>query len=204
MFAESALLAEPACALIYATPIEFYHRPGGSQAKNLFDDHRMLPNPPVCSRPAIGVDWREERQPAEDSLAVMRKIVTRRLEARNLAVDDVISPDALTLLAQKSGGIMRDLIRYFRDAATIAQISGKARIDDDIAADVIAQHTQELAAQLHHPHREAIRLVLQQGALTGGQSESVEGELLRSLRLLSYQGRANFWYDAHPNVLPLL
>jgi hypothetical protein len=44
-----------------------------------------------------------------------------------------------------------------------------------------------------------------QGELSGGQRETVEDELLRSLHLLSYQDDSGHsWFDAHPNVLPLL
>jgi hypothetical protein len=38
LFASSALLTEPAAALLYAAPIEFYHRLIGEHATNLFDD----------------------------------------------------------------------------------------------------------------------------------------------------------------------
>jgi hypothetical protein len=54
LFAESALLTEPACALVYAAPIEFHHRVDAGVVTNLFDDSRMLPNPPVQRRPPTG------------------------------------------------------------------------------------------------------------------------------------------------------
>ena len=53
--------------------------------------------------------------------------------------------------------------------------------------------------------REALRHVLKRGELSGDQREAMEDQLLRGLYLLSYEDDSgNSWFDAHPNVLPLL
>ncbi len=204
LFADSALLTEPACALIYTAPIEFYHRLTAGHATNLFDEYKILPNPAVQKRPPTGDNWKMEREPNENGLKVMRKVVAKRLEAHSKTVDEVITPQALNLLARTSSGVMRELVRYFRDAATFAQLLGKMQIDEAIAQNVINQQQQDIAPRLTIVHIEALRQVLKQGVLSGGQQESVEDELLRSLYLLSYQDVPHFWFDAHPNVLPLL
>jgi hypothetical protein len=104
-----------------------------------------------------------------------------------------------------SGGVMRELIRYFRNAAEFAQILGKMHIDEDIARNVVHQQRQDIALRLNADHRETLRRILQQGQLSGGLYEAVEDELLRSLHLLSYQDHSEYsWFDVHPNVLPLL
>src|SRR5262249_41183295 len=132
-------------------------------------------------------------------------VVAKRLEVRDKTVDEIVTREALNLLARMSGGVMRELVRYFRDAATFAQLLAKIQIDETIAQDVTNRQRQEIAPRLNVEHREALRRVLQQGALSGGQREAVEDDLLRSLHLLSYEGdNDNFWFDAHPNVLPLL
>ncbi len=53
LFAESTLLAEPACALVYAAPIEFYHRLMGRQVTRIFNDYWMLSNPTLHRRPPV-------------------------------------------------------------------------------------------------------------------------------------------------------
>jgi hypothetical protein len=79
------------------------------------------------------------------------------------------------------------------------------QLDETIAQDVINQHRQEIAPRLNVEHHEALRRVLKQGKLSGGQYEALEDDLLRSLYLLSYQDDSgNSWFDVHPNVLPLL
>jgi hypothetical protein len=205
LFADSNLLTEPSCALVYAAPIEFYYRLIAVQATHLFDEYKLLPNPPVQKRPLIGDHWKIGRDPDEDSLKVMRKVVTKRLEARGKAVDEIITPKALDLLVMTSGGVMRELVRYFRDAARIARLRALLEIDEGIAQDAINRHRQEMEPRLDVDHREALRLVLQHGRLSGGQRESAEDNLLHNLFLLSYQDDSgNSWFDAHPNVLPAL
>jgi hypothetical protein len=204
LFADSSLLKEPACALIYAAPIEFYHRAIAWQATNLFDEYRMLPNPIVQKRPPSGINWKINRDPDEEGIEVMRKVARKRFEEQKQSIDKIITPNALNLLAQMSGGIMREFIRYFREAATFSQLLDKMQIDDTIARKVIDQHRQEIAARLTINHRQVLQRVLEQGALSGGEYEAVEDELLHSLYLLSYQGIDTFWFDAYPNVLALL
>jgi len=205
LFAESTLLTEPACALVYASPIEFHHRLTAGQAVNIFDEYRMLPNPTVQRRPLTGDNWKLARNPDENGLKVMRKVISKRLTARGKIVDDMISPAALDLLARTSGGVMRELIRYVRNAVEFAQLLGKMQIDEMIAQNVVDQQRQDVSLRLTVDHREALRQVMTQGELSAGQRETVEDELLRSLHLLSYQDDSGHsWFDAHPNVLPLL
>ena len=204
LFAESALLTEPACALVYAAPIEFYHRLTAGRVTNLFHEYKMLPNPPVHRCPPIGEHWQMVRDTDGDSIQVMRQMVAKRLEARGHRVDDLITPHALEVLARMSGGVMRELVRYFRDAATFAQLRDTRQIDDAIVQSVIQQQQQEMAPRLTVDHRDVLRSVLRHGVLGGGQHAAMEDEPLRSLYLLSYDDNHNFWFDAHPNVLSLL
>jgi len=205
LFAESNLLTEPACALVYAAPIEFYHHLIAGHVTNLFHEYKMLPNPPVYKRPSSGEHWQMDRGPNADGLRVMQRVVARRLRIIEVKqMDDVITPEALKALALASGGVMRELVRSVREAATFAQLLDATRIDEVLARRVTQQQRQEIAARLTMNHREAIRRVLQQGALHGGQHEATEDELLRSLYLLSYEDDQSFWFDAHPNLLSLL
>jgi DnaJ-domain-containing protein 1 len=103
-----------------------------------------------------------------------------------------------------SGGVMRELIRSFRDAATFTQLLDRMQIDQEIVQKAIHRRRQELGPRLTLAHRDALKLILRQGMLSGGQQEATEDELLRNLHLLSYQDNGNAWFDAHPNVLPLL
>src|SRR5262249_36930586 len=140
-----------------------------------------------------------------EGLQVMRKVLAKRLAGREKEVADIITTPAVDILARASGGVMRELIRLFRYAIRIARLRGVTQIDEAIARDAVSRQRQEIAPRLNVQHREALRLVLQQGMLSGGQHESIEDELLRSLHLLSYQDDQNdSWFDAPPSVLSLL
>ncbi|MGE0822797.1 MAG: hypothetical protein AB7G75_12775 [Candidatus Binatia bacterium] len=204
LFSDSALLTEPACALLYAAPIEFYHRLIAGHVTNLFNEYRILSNPAVQKRPATGEYWKNERERNEHGLSVMREVVAKRLAMQHKTTDEILTAPALDLLALNSGGVMRELIRSIRDAATFAQLLEKTQIDETIAHKVIAQQRQEVASRLSKPYSDTLRSILQQGALSGGTQESIEDELLRSLYLLSYQDAIPPWFDVHPNVLPVL
>lgn len=204
LFADSPLLTEPACAMLYAAPIEFYHRLSAGTARNLFDVYSILPNPPVQTRPATGDDWRNSRAPNQAGLSVMRQVLEQRLRALAHDPDDVISADARTMLAVGSGGVMREFVRNVREAGTTAHVLGVREIDEEVARRVLAGHRQQLMPMLTVARREAIKRVLHHGALCGAEHEAVEDELIRSLHLLSYHGADDAWFDAHPNVLPLL
>lgn len=203
-FSDSTLLTEPACALVYAAPIEFYHRLSAGHVTNLFDEYRILSNIIVRKRPPIGENWKMERDLSESGVETLRRVVAKRLAVHKKTVDEVITPPAFSLLAQASGGVMRDLIRSFHDAVRLSQLLDKPQIDETTVHEVIAQQQQEVASRLTMSHIEALRRVLQQGVLSGGQSESIEEELIRGSYLLSYQDAPRSWFDAHPNVLPLL
>ncbi|MGE0683294.1 MAG: hypothetical protein AB7P69_20645 [Candidatus Binatia bacterium] len=206
LFVDSALLAEPTCALVYSAPIEFAHRPEGGQMLNFFSQHTTLRNPSVQKKPLTEKNWKAKRESNDDGIAVMQKILVKRLAAHGKSTDDIITPDAAHLLARTSGGIIREFVRYLHDAATFAQLRETFHIDMEIAQNAVNQQRQVKELQLGTLHREVLRAVLQKGQLSGKQSDmEVEEILLRSLSLLSYQDdHADAWFDAHPNVLPLL
>jgi hypothetical protein len=164
----------------------------------------MLPNPTVHQRPPTRSEWKAARQPNETGLKVMRKVATKRLEANGRTTEEVITPDALELLARMSGGVMRGFVRSVHEAATAALLHKQERIDLPLARGVIDRQHQNIAIQLDLKHREVLRSVLEHGVLTGRQRE-IEEALLRGNYLLSYKDEeANAWLDAHPNILPLL
>jgi hypothetical protein len=203
LFADSSLLRDPECALVYAAPIEFYYRL--NQVTNIFNDYPMLPNITTRKRPQVGDLWKLDRENHLDGLELMRKVVCKRIESHNLKIDDVITPEALVLLASMSGGVMRGMIQSFNQAALMAQLLEKKQIDEEIAQKVVNRQQNEINLRLTTNYRDALRTVLQKGALIGGPSASIEDELIRSLYLLSYQDQAPPpWFDVHPNVLALL
>lgn len=204
LFADSSLLRDQMCALVYAAPIVFYHRAVAWQAEQIFDSYEMLPNVPVQKRSSRDKGWLDSRELSEPGVDVMREVVRRRLAIHGLAVDDVIAPKALTMLAQMSGGVMRAMILLFNNAATFAKMESKERIDDDLAFKSVMRQRKRLQTRLNLKYRETLERALKERSLLGGDSESVEDELLTNDYLLSYEDGDGAWFDVHPNALPLL
>jgi hypothetical protein len=204
LFADSSLLRDPLCSLVYAAPIVFYHRAEAWQAKQIFDAYEMLANVPVQNTLPRDKQWLESRELSAPGIEVMRKVVERRLEKHNLSVDDVITTEAMTLLAQMSGGVMRTLILLFNNAATFAKMKGQDRIDRELALKAVMKQRMEFKLRLNLQYREALEKVIKERTLLGGASGSVEDELLINDYLLSYRDENDAWFDIHPNVLPLL
>jgi len=196
LFADSSLLSEPACTLIYAAPIEFYFRVGARGAGDYFADYKILPNLPVVKRPPTGDDWRKERQDNEAAIEVMRKVVRKRLKNRDLEQHAVVTDEALDLMAKMSGGVMRDLIRLFSDAATFAQVLKRQRIDEEIALKAVYKHRREMSGRMTVVHRNALIDVLKEGCLKNGNQTEVEDDLVKALYLLSYQSEVDTWFSS--------
>jgi hypothetical protein len=204
LFTDSALLREPSCALIFTAPVDYYHRATTSQTSTVFNDLRLLPAVPAYKRPHQLEHWKAARTPDERGLATLRRLAAKRIEAHSLSLQDVITVDALTALCLNSGGLLREAIRNFRDAAVVAQLMNQRQIDLSIAEKVIKQQHKEILLHLTSRHRNALEKVLKQGQLSGGEQEQVEDELLRNLYLLSYENDDFAWFDTHPNVLAVL
>lgn len=200
LFAESSLLAEPAAALIYAAPIEFYHRLSSGVISSSFTEYSFLSNPAVFKYPAG--DWRTPREANPPGQQVIRKIIDRRISRRGFKLSSLISEEALELIVAACGGVIRDAIRFMRDASISAQIEKSPTITKKIAEEVIDTQKVEMSVRLSASYRDALVTVMSKSALQGGSSEGVEDELLHAAYLLSYQGdRGRSWFDAHPNAL---
>ncbi len=97
----------------------------------------------------------------------MRAVLIKLLDGREKAVAEIITAEAMNTLARASGGVMRELIRLFRDATRIVRLREVTPIDEAIAQDAVGRKQQEIAPRLNTQHREALRLVLQKGTLKG-------------------------------------
>jgi hypothetical protein len=204
LFADTSLLRDPICSLVYAAPIVFYHRAAAWQAEQIFDAYELLPNVPEQKRLPRDKHWLESRELSAAGIEVMREVVRLRLAEHDLSIDNVIAPEAMTLLGQMSGGVMRTLIQLFNNAATFASMKNEERIDHGLALRSVMRQRKRFQTRLSLEFRRALENVLNERTLLGGENEKVEDELLISDYLLSYADEDGVWYDVHPNALPLL
>ncbi len=168
LFADTTLLRDPICSLVYAAPIVFYHRAAAWQAEQIFDAYELLPNVRVQEKLPPDRHWLESRELSEAGIEVMREVVRLRLAEHELSADDVIVPEAMTLLAQMSGGVMRTLIRLFNNAATFASMKNEDRIDRDLVLKSVMRQRKRFQTRLSLEFKKALVNVLKERALLGG------------------------------------
>jgi hypothetical protein len=187
VFAESLVLREPDCHIVYTVPILLYYSPDFSSARQLFA---------TCEFPNVRL-YRQRQAKAQDEAgyALMRQVVTTRLRALGVEPGDVIAPEALDRLIEMSGGVMRELIGLVRDASLQVRLAGQDRIDEAIAAQAIYRLRRQYAAGLSE-----LKRVHETGRRTDTE---ICDKLLQNLYILGY-ANDRLWYAVHPNVRPLI
>ncbi|MCX7681418.1 MAG: hypothetical protein N2508_05550 [Anaerolineae bacterium] len=192
VFAESRILQEPICSVVYTAPILLYYSPDLASARQLFATYEF---------PNVHLFYREDRNRRdEQGYAFLRAVVRTRLQKLGLDPDARIEPAALDALVAMSGGVVRELVHLMHDAALRAQINGETRIGEATARQAIYRLRRQYSAGLSLPYLEELRKVHELGRPTG---TDICDKLLQNLYVLSYANDA-LWYAVHPNVLPLL
>jgi len=134
--------------------------------------------------------------------ATMRKLVENRLKAAALdGAVQVFAPEALELLIEKSGGVMRDMVELIRYASMEAELLNAGRIDLQAAQRAAANMRRKIQAGLFKEDYEAI-LSFQRDCDVAKQN-STQMELLRGNLIVNYEN-GGFWRDLHPLVLDIM
>ncbi len=125
----------------------------------------------------------------------MRDVIRLRLESVGLGLDEVFDPECVELFIDSSGGVLRDLIRFARDAIRSALMSEKARIDLPIAREAINEFGKLLSPSLTTKRVKE----LQQVRKTGNAESDDEHvrDLLRYGFILPYTNGTT-WFEPHP------
>lgn len=202
LFLQTRLLDLPTCPVVYNGPIALWY---GPEAMTLAGTARfqICPMPNITVEEPVPGSARLEPGALEEGRATLRRVVSRRLEAARLRVEDLLEPEALELMLTGSGGVLRDLIRLMHRAARLAHrttptpkrisVALAQRAFEESAAEV-----QTFAANLRRI--EELRIVETQGR-PSGSPESL-GLLLHGA-VLAYRDHVP-WFRAHPFLRALL
>ncbi len=200
----SVLLTELDCHIIYTIPISLRYSPAFRESLESFQKCLDLTNPPVfkCD------DNARPTQTADRSGRLdLTRVVTKRLDKLEGSYQDIFQSDALNCLCEKSGGIIRDLIRLVRTACEVALERKKAAIDLAIAQEAVREERKFYTIRDYHfPELEFVHRT---GQLTSNTYQSpkqgdvvVCDELLQYKLILGYQdsdrGR---WFDVNPILI---
>ncbi|NEQ84182.1 MAG: AAA family ATPase, partial [Moorea sp. SIO2I5] len=198
MFA-SPLLTELDCHIIYTIPISLRYSPSFRQPMESFQCLDLY-NLPVfeCDRNSGPTS-----SPNQVGRDILKSVITKRLAKINET--DLFTPDALDLLSEKSGGVIRDLIRLARTACQVALKKRKEYVDTTIAKEAIQEERK--AYTINDYHFPELAAVHQTGRLTSNthhlpkQGDVVIcDELLQNKYVLGYYGD-HTWFDVHPIII---
>ncbi|MEM9219818.1 MAG: hypothetical protein AAGD25_36510 [Cyanobacteria bacterium P01_F01_bin.150] len=199
----SPLLTELSCHIVYTIPIAFRYSTEGKGALEIFDKCLDLANPPVfvCNEqgcPTPKAD-REGRY-------VLQRVIEKRLATLGDPYQEVFQADALELLCEKSGGVMRELIRLARTACGIALEQKAALIDLKIAEAAVRDVRKDYSIRdYHYP---VLQKVHQTGQPQGDIYDTPNGkivvfdELLQYKLVLGYEDpQCGRWFDVNPILI---
>ncbi|NEO44267.1 MAG: AAA family ATPase [Moorea sp. SIO4A3] len=203
----SPLLTELECHIIYTIPISLRYSPSFRQPMESFQP-LDLHNLPVfeCDWPTATLRDRNSgptSTPNKVGRDMLKSMITKRLAKINET--DLFTPDALELLSEKSGGVIRDLIRLARGACQVAVKKKKEYVDTTIAKEAIQEERK--AYTIRDYHCRELAAVHQTGRLTTKTNYLPEkgefvicDELLQNKYVLGYYGDPT-WFDVHPIII---
>jgi len=183
----TGLLADLQTSLIYTVPLFLVHSPDRAQLKRYFE---ILTLPMIKTHTPQG-----ERFDA--GWQVLRQIVARRLD-----VEQLIEPEALNLAIEKTGGVLRDLLKVIQLAGLVTEFENASRISIKAMRYSLDQLKTEYYQSVRgsgNVSSEALYKKMKEIAQAPqGKVEPDETLqlLLYTQAVIEYNGRG--WYDLHP------
>ncbi|MBR8840760.1 MAG: hypothetical protein DSM106950_44045 [Stigonema ocellatum SAG 48.90 = DSM 106950] len=203
MFA-SPLLTQLSCHTIYSIPISLRYSPSFRQPMESFQKCLDLTNPPVfeCDRnlsPTTG--------PSELGRNILRSVINKRVGRLGDAYKGLFNPDALELICEKSGGIMRDLVRLARTACEVSLRKNLIYVNLDVANEAVQEVRREYnLSDYHFPELDKIhrtgRLTTNTHSLPNKGEFVICDELLQNKFVLGYYDSSRkSWFDVNPILI---
>ena len=197
----SSLLTDLNCHIVYTIPIALRYSASFKGPMESFTDRLDLDNISVfkCDDAAC---------PTSDAdrvgRSILASVVQKRLGKLGKGYESLFEVQALDLLCEKSGGVMRDLVRLARKACEIALGQKLKTITHGIAIEAIKHERRTYTIEdYHYPELDTVR---RSGQLTNNTFDSPKqgkvvicNELLHYKLVLGYQDpKRGRWFDVNP------
>ncbi|MEH2081212.1 MAG: P-loop NTPase fold protein [Nostoc sp.] len=203
MFA-SPLLTQLSCHIIYAIPISLRYSPSFRQPMESFQKCLDLTNPPVFECDENLCPTTVPNQLGRDSL---NNVIYKRLASLGDAYKGLFNPDALELISEKSGGVMRDLVRLARTACEVSLRLNLIYVNLDVAKEAVQEVRREYNLSDYHFYE--LDKVHRTGCLTTNTHSLpnkgqfvICDELLQNKFVLGYYAHnKKSWFDVNPILL---
>ncbi|MEH2249909.1 P-loop NTPase fold protein [Nostoc sp.] len=203
MFA-SPLLTQLSCHIIYAIPISLRYYPSFRQPMESFQKCLDLTNPPVfeCDENLCPTTI-----PNPLGRDILNSVIHKRLASLGVAYKGLFNPDALELISEKSGGVMRDLVRLARTACEVSLRLNLIYVDLDVAKEAVQEVRREYnLSDYHFPELDKVHrtgcLTTNTHSLPNKGQFVICDELLQNKFVLGYYDRSKkSWFDVNPILL---
>jgi hypothetical protein len=200
----SSLLTELDCHIIYSIPISLRYSPSFRQPMQSFQKCLDLTNPPVfeCDR-----NFCPTTNPNQGGRDILISVINKRLVRLGDSYKGLFNPDALVLICEKSGGVIRDLVRLARTACQIALRRKLIYVDLEAAKEAVQEERREYnLSDYHFPEMDSIhctgRLTTKTHSLPNKGEFVICDELLKNKFVLGYYDVSGTpWFDVNPILL---
>ncbi|MTJ51885.1 hypothetical protein FJR38_03960 [Anabaena sp. UHCC 0253] len=200
----SSLLTELSCHIIYAIPIALRYSPNFRQPMESFQKCLDLTNPPVfeCDNNLCPTN-----NPDQRGRQILLNIINKRLDRLGYNYKGLFEPDALELICEKSGGVIRDLVRLARTACEIGLRKKMKLVDLEIAQEAVQEVRREYNLDdYQYPEIDSVHktgtLTTKTHSLPQKGEFIICDELLQNKLILGYyNSRQEPWFDINPILL---
>ncbi|MBW4509434.1 MAG: hypothetical protein KME64_23360 [Scytonematopsis contorta HA4267-MV1] len=200
----SPLLIELDCHIIYSIPISLRYSPNFRQPMESFQKCLDLNNPPVFE---CDDNLRPTSNPNRNGRDILINVINKRLISLGEGYKSLFKDDALELICEKSGGVMRDLVRLARTACEIGLRNKLNLIDLETAQEAVQEVRREYnLSDYHYPELDFIHrtgeLTTKTHSLPGKGRFIICDELLQNKLVLGYYNfRQESWFDINPILI---
>ncbi|MBD2771625.1 P-loop NTPase fold protein [Iningainema tapete] len=203
MFA-SPLLTQLSCHIIYSIPISLRYSPSFRQPMESFQKCLDLTNPPVFE---CDDNLCPTTIPNQKGRQILITVINKRLARLGDAYKGLFNPDALELICEKSGGVMRDLVRLARTACEVSLRNKMIYVDLEIAQEAVQEVRREYnLSDYHFPELDRVHTT---GSLTTNTHKLPnKGEFVICDELLQYKlvlgyynDKRKSWFDVNPILI---
>jgi hypothetical protein len=200
----SSLLTELDCHIVYSIPISLRYSPSFRQPKERFQNCLDLTNPPVfeCDQ-----NFCPTANPNRVGRDILISVINKRLLSLGHTYKNLFHPEALELICEKSGGVIRDLVRLALTSCSIASRKNLSHVDLAVAQEAVQEERRAYnLSDYHFPEMDKIhrtgRLTTEIHKLPNKGEFVICDELLKIKHILGYYDASHTsWFDVNPILI---
>ncbi|MCP4110713.1 MAG: AAA family ATPase [Desulfobacteraceae bacterium] len=175
------MLTLPESKIVYTFPLDTYYCDDYIRITDKYDDKFI---------PLVNL-FTSEGEYLEDSHKSLEKVILLRLEDKEL-----IDKDAMKYVIDKSGGLLRDTVKFMQEACNVAIVDKSDVISTEIAERAVNKYINDYYRVFDFPiYAEKVRKIVETRKKVDNKTLVY---LLRHLFVLEYRHDEKLWYDAHP------